>query len=182
MKSALRFGPHLSYPLPHETDMPGIDSREFRDALGRFATGVAVVTTCAPDRSPVGITVNSFTSVSLEPPLVLFCIDRSALSCAVFESASHFAVNILTACQRALSDRFAATSNDKWTGVAYHVGSDGCPLLSDTLGQMVCKSHAVYDGGDHAIVVGEVLSAAASRGDPLLYYRGSYAGLDVSGD
>ena len=154
------------------------DARAFRTALGCFVTGVTVVTSRAPDGSPVGMTVNSFNSVSLDPPLVLFSLARSAKSLAIFEQAPHYAVNLLSAEQREMSNRFARSLDDKWRDLNHEYGKFGTPLLPSTMAWFECKSYARYDGGDHVIFVGQVLDmyfdAAA---DPLVYYRGGYASL-----
>lgn len=158
--------------------MSGFDSRQFRNVLGRFATGVTVVTTAAADGTPLGVTVNSFTSVSLDPPLVLFCLERDAFCRPAFERASHFAVNILGSGQRALSDRFAEPSQDKWNDLEFRTGDHGCPLLPGTLGALECERHAMHDGGDHVILIGRVVSLDANSGSPLVYFRGAYTALN----
>ncbi len=160
--------------------MSGFDSRQFRNVLGQFATGVTVVTTNAPDGTPLGVTVNSFTSVSLDPPLVLFCLERDAFCCPAFERSTHFAVNILGSGQRALSDRFAepgTDKTDKWSDLEIRIGDHGCPLLPGTLGALECERHAMHDGGDHIILIGRVLSLDANSGSPLVYFRGAYTAL-----
>ncbi len=155
------------------------DSLDFRDALGRFATGVTVVTTLDRWERPRGITVNSFTSVSLEPPLVLFCLERTAQSAEAFSAAGHFAVNVLRREQEPLSVRFAGTAPDKWEGIAYERWSSGVPILSGCLANLECAREAIYEGGDHIILLGRVLDLRCEReGEPLLYYRGGYRGLD----
>ena len=152
-------------------------SRLFRDACGRYATGVAVVTCQPAEGEPVGITVNSFTSVSLDPPLVLFCIDRTAQSLPGFLAADRFAVHVLAADQRALSVRFASPGAAKFNGIDWSAGSCG-PVLPDTLARFDCVRHAVQDGGDHLILLGRVDSIALSpTRPPLLYAAGRYASL-----
>lgn len=152
-----------------------IDPRQLRRCLGRFATGVAVVTSRHGDVGPVGLTVNSFTSVSLDPPLILFCIDCQAATHDLFVTAAHFAVNILGADQQPISDRFAARGSDKWRGVAHGFHRLGVPLLSDSLAHLVCAREHVYAGGDHSIVIGRVLDLHQSdHGQPLLYFQGAY--------
>jgi len=162
-----------------------IESEAFKRALGRFATGVTVVTTVDRAGAPQGLTVNSFTSVSLDPPLVLFCLDRAAGCFDVFAEASHFAVNILALDQSALSDRFASLVGDRFNGAAFRVGATGCPVIAGALAAMECEIAQRHDGGDHEILVGRVLTIDDEvRGDgdaaaaPLLYYRGGYARLD----
>jgi flavin reductase (DIM6/NTAB) family NADH-FMN oxidoreductase RutF len=156
-------------------EMTALDGREFRDALGWFATGVTVITTRSPEGDLVGFTANSFSSVSLDPPLVLFSLNRQAGCLSIFEGCAHFAVNILAEHQAALSSRFATASHDKWQGVAIETWEGGCPILADALANFECAVHAVHDGGDHRIFVGRVLRMRASgTGKPLLFSRGAY--------
>jgi flavin reductase (DIM6/NTAB) family NADH-FMN oxidoreductase RutF len=159
-----------------------LDQREFRNALGTFATGVTIVTTMSAEGKPVGLTANSFTSVSLDPPLVLFCLDRRGYSFAHFERAAHFAVNVLAASQQAISSRFARPSEDKWKDMALDFCGVGCPAFKDALAIFECETDKVHDGGDHIIIVGKVLSFQYSAdGQPLLYYRGKYGGIAPAG-
>ena len=157
----------------------GIDIREYRDALGRFATGVTVITTANGDGQLFGLTANSFTSLSLDPPLVLFCLDNNAQSFEAFNDACHFAVNILSEKQQHLSSRFAKSGPEKWEGVAFDAGHTGSPILPGSLACMECKVSSISEGGDHVIVIGEVLRMERTQEDvmPLLYYRGGYANL-----
>ena len=158
-----------------------MDSAEFRTALGCFATGVTVVTAVGPRGEHIGITINSFNSVSLDPPLILFSLNRRAYSLRAFISTQAFAVNILRAGQEELSNRFARASEDKWSGVDYEVWDDGCPILTDALASFECQVRHTYHGGDHVIFVGEVTRLRHDpEGQPLLYHRGKYCG--VSGD
>ncbi len=155
--------------------MTALDGREFRDALGWFATGVTVITTRGPDGDLVGFTANSFTSVSLDPPLVLFSINRQASCLPIFEGCAHFAVNILAEHQAALSSRFATANHDKWRGVAVETWEGGCPILGEALANFECAVHAMHDGGDHRIFIGRVLRLRSSgTGKPLLFSRGAY--------
>ena len=152
-----------------------INPREFRRALGNFATGITVVTTASRDAGMLGITANSFNSVSLDPALVLFSLDRRAYSLAAFHSAGHFAINVLSERQRHLSVIFAAPLIDKWDNVHYELWDTGCPILTDTLANFECKTQHIYDGGDHLIFVGRVDKMRfAAGGDPLLFFRGAY--------
>jgi len=154
--------------------------REFREALGLFPTGVAVVTTTAPDGGPIGTTVSSFNSVSLAPPLVLFSVARTALAFPVWDTAERYAVNLLREEQSEISTGFARARGDKWQGVAVRPGQGGAPLLPDALACFECESFGRHDGGDHLILVGRVtgfrVSPAASR--PLVFFRGRYRQLD----
>lgn len=154
------------------------DQRAFRDALGCFTTGVAVVTAVAEGAPPIGITVNSFTSVSLDPPLVLICLARSAQSFDAFTEAEHFAISILAEDQQDLSVRFSRRDlDDRWAGVATERWDSGAPILTGALAAFECAREAEFDGGDHVILVGRVLRLASQAGRPLLYARGRYAAL-----
>ena len=151
------------------------DARAFRDALGCYPTGVTVVTAVGPRREIIGITANSFSSVSLDPPLVLFSLNRRAHSLTAFLSTQHFAVNVLGADQEALSNQFATALGEKWQGVEYITWDSGCPILKGALACFECKIRHTYEGGDHVILVGEVLKIIAEpEGEPLLYLRGRY--------
>jgi len=154
-----------------------IDVRAFRDTLGCFATGVAIVTTRRADGSPEGLTVNSFASVSLDPPLVLFSLDRKGRCADCFDRASHFAVHILDDRQSALSRDFATRGGTDWSRVAWSAGIGGVPLLDGDLATLQCEMHARYNGGDHTILVGRVLDLHRADGEPLLYYRGRYRSI-----
>lgn len=152
-----------------------VDSREFRKALGTFATGITVVTTASREAGMIGVTANSFNSVSLDPPLVLFSLDRRAYSSPTFHSAGHFAINVLADDQRHLSVIFATPLIDKWESVDYELWNTGCPILSGTIASFECKTQHIYDGGDHLIFVGRVDKMRFElTGDPLLYFRGAY--------
>ncbi len=155
------------------------DSRAYRNALGCFATGITVVTTIAPDGSPIGVTVNSFSSVSLEPPLVQFCLGRAAMSFDAFTTAPSFAVNILAEDQSDLSVRFSKRDlQERWEGVGVERWETGVPLLAGCLANLECDREHVFEAGDHVIIVGRVRRlAAAAAGQPLLYFRGGYARL-----
>jgi flavin reductase (DIM6/NTAB) family NADH-FMN oxidoreductase RutF len=159
--------------------MDSFSARDFRNALGCFATGIAIMTAREADGRFVGITVNSFSSVSLDPPLVSFCLDRNANSLNGFLTASHFVVNVLSEGQEPLSAAFARSSGgDKFVGVDFAVGETGCPLLADCLSHLECVREAVHDAGDHLIVIGRVVRLAQRpEGRPLLYFRGRYVRL-----
>ena len=148
---------------------------DFREALGRFATGVAVVTARDAAGEPVGMTMSSFNSVSLDPPLVLFSVDRAAHSLPAMQAAEGYAINILGRTQEHLSTRFARARADKFAEVAHSPGYGAAPVLADVLARFECKPYAQYDGGDHVIFVCEVLNLSASDEDePLIFYRGRY--------
>lgn len=154
------------------------DSLDFRRALGSFATGVVVVTALDTEGKRRGITVNSFSSVSLEPPLVLFCLDKAALSYDVFSAVESFAVNVLRADQQDHSERFANSAIDKWDGVSCDLWSGGLPVLHGCLANIACRREQVYEGGDHIIIVGRVERLeVAGAGDPLVYFQSGYRSI-----
>ncbi|RDV06612.1 alpha/beta fold hydrolase [Sphingorhabdus pulchriflava] len=156
----------------------GSDARTFRDALGCFATGVTIITAMAPDGSPIGLTANSFTSVSLDPPLLLVCIANNAGSGPVLREAERFAVNVLQIGQQPTSNRFAGKGEDRFAATPWEMGEFGTPVLTGSLSSFECARDAVHDGGDHFILVGRVLKAMFEpRRDPLLYFRGKYRRL-----
>jgi flavin reductase (DIM6/NTAB) family NADH-FMN oxidoreductase RutF len=150
------------------------DEKEFRRVLGQFATGVTIVTTRGKDGLPAGVTVNSFTSVSLKPPLVLWCLTRQSQSLSVFRKASHFAVNILAADQHALSRKFASGARDKFDGVEYEEGKAGVPLLKGVTARLICRKLRRLDGGDHDIFLGKVEEYSRTDGKPLVFHSGRY--------
>jgi flavin reductase (DIM6/NTAB) family NADH-FMN oxidoreductase RutF len=155
-----------------------LDPRMFRDTLGCFATGVTIITSVARDGELLGITANSFNSVSLDPPLVLFSLHRRAFSLQAFEEAGYIAINVLRDSQKQLSNVFAKALVDKWSGVGYEVWETGCPILTDCLASFECETQATHDGGDHVIFIGKVKRMSCNgAGAPLLYYRGSYCSL-----
>jgi flavin reductase (DIM6/NTAB) family NADH-FMN oxidoreductase RutF len=156
-----------------------VNANQFRTALSRFASGVTVVTTRDADARPQGITVSAFSSLSLDPPLVLLCIDRRAFVHDFFQASGVFVVNILAADQEELSRLFASRAPDKFEGLGYTQGIDGVPVLDHALATIECRLRYTYEGGDHTIIVGEVEHAAVREdAPPLLYYRGGYAGLE----
>jgi flavin reductase (DIM6/NTAB) family NADH-FMN oxidoreductase RutF len=156
------------------------DPRALRRVLGCFATGVVVVTGRDPlDGAPAGMTMNSFTAVSLDPALILFCIARSAHSLPAWQRMTHYAVNVLGRGQEEISGRFARPLARKWAGVRHRPGLHGVPLLDGALASLECAAHDRVDGGDHVIFIGRVLRCGcADSGEPLLYFRGGYAVLE----
>jgi flavin reductase (DIM6/NTAB) family NADH-FMN oxidoreductase RutF len=157
---------------------PAFSARALRDVLGSFPTGVAVVTAVGADGELFGVTVSSFNSVSLDPPLVLFSLARSLYSLERFLSADVFAVNLLREDQADLSTRFATALADKWSGVPYRDGPSGSPILEPALAVLECRHYAQHDGGDHVIVVGRVTHLEADhRHMPLAFFRGRYRTL-----
>ena len=156
-----------------------IDPETFRSVLGRFASGITVVTTVDAEGRDMGMTVSAFSSVSLHPPLVQVCIDRAASMYEVLMQADRFGVNILGAEQEAVSRRFAAVdSTHRFDGVGYERGESGVVLLDDALGHLECVIRARHEAGDHTLFIGEVERAWAGDGRPMLYYRGGYAQLE----
>ncbi len=156
----------------------GSDPRTLRDALGCFATGVTVVTCFDEAGSPVGLTANSFTALSLDPPLLLVCVAKSAASAGPLRSAQSFAVNVLQTGQRPASITFSTRGEDRFGQTEWSVGEHQAPVLMKSLSVFECRRNAVHDGGDHFILIGEVVKASFEPGlDPLLYFRGSYRRL-----
>jgi flavin reductase (DIM6/NTAB) family NADH-FMN oxidoreductase RutF len=151
-----------------------IDKQEFRRVLGHFAAGVTIVTTVGDDGKPYGLTATAFTSVSLEPPLVLVCVDKRSESHPHFHGSRVFAVNFLAIDHEHLSRRFAVSGGDKFDGLAVRCGATGTPLLTDSLGYLECRTVDVIDAGDHTIFLGQVEAGGAREGEPLLYFRGGY--------
>jgi len=152
-----------------------MDASEFRRILGHWGTGVAVVTTRLPDGRPWGLTANAFASVSLEPPLVLVCVDLTSDTHAGLRAAGVFAVSVLAADQERLARRFAdGQVGDKFEGIAWRVETSGAPVLEDVTAWVDCRVHAEHPAGDHSIFVGEVVAGGAAGAAPLLYYRGGY--------
>lgn len=163
------------------------DLRALRDALGHYPTGVTVVT--APDVEEgryVGVTVNSFSSVSLDPPLILWSLDRNAQSRSAFERSDCFAVNVLSSEQRQISFHFARKQNDKFDGMEVTTGAEGAPLLEGCVARFQCRREEMLDGGDHLIFVGTVTDFDTDpKREPLVFYRGGYSNVqleDASGD
>src|SRR6516225_5623344 len=150
------------------------DRRDYRRALGQFATGVTVVTARASDGRKVGVTVNSFSSVSLDPPLILWSLSRQTPSFIDFTNATHFAVNVLEARQHHLSRQFSTPLPDKFAGVEFEEVTGGVPLLHGALAQFVCRKVRQHDGGDHIILVGEVEQYKYNQGEPLVFHSGRY--------
>lgn len=149
-----------------------------RDAMGCFATGITIVTAMAAGDTPIGLTANSFTSVSIDPPLLLVCIGNNARSAATLRASARFAVNVLQTDQQATSHRFAGKNEDRFAHTDWEVGEFGTPVISGCLGSFECAAHAVYESGDHFIMVGRVLKAIFEpQSEPLLYFRGRYRDL-----
>jgi flavin reductase (DIM6/NTAB) family NADH-FMN oxidoreductase RutF len=153
--------------------MMTIDQGQFRQALSRFASGVTVVTT-RDEAQPVGLTVSAFASLSLDPPLVLICIDHRARSHDAITRSGVFAVNILTGEQEDVARRFASRGAEKFLPGSYHLSEQGLPVLEDVLATIECRLVSTLPGGDHSIFVGEVLTVDIRTGEPLLHYRSQF--------
>ena len=152
-----------------------MDQDLFKAALSRWGSGISVITTSNGESGPLGFTATSFCSLSLEPPLVLFCLSQQSQLLADFQNADGFAVNFLHAEQEALSNLFASSNTDKFQGVELLAkDSGGLPLLGGCLANLVCKKEEEYPGGDHRIFVGRVMDVVLGEGDPLLYFKGKY--------
>lgn len=160
-------------------EAPNVEPAIFRQVLGHFPTGVTIVT-AAPDHNPVGLAVGSFTSVSLEPPLVAFCPGNTSTSWPHIEQAGQFCVNILAADQEGLCRHFAGKSEDKFAGIGYKLSPLGSPILDGVLAWIDCTIEAVHPGGDHVIVLGRVHDLdVAHDGGPLVFFRGGYGRFEV---
>ena len=147
---------------------------DLRRSLGRFVTGVTVVTCCGRDGSPRGITANSFSSVSLDPPLVLWNIAKVSNSLSAYLDAEHFAIHVLKADQESFAEHFARTDHTIYNGIDFEISSDKVPILPGVLARFDCVTDAIHDAGDHHIIVGRVLAHVAGNGAPLLFQAGEY--------
>lgn len=155
-----------------------IDSQQLRNVMGHFATGVTVITTKDKTGKPFGLTANAFTSLSLNPPLALICIDKKVQCYYCFDESKVFAANILNEGQEQLSRRFATKGIEKFGGIKWHTGMNGLPLLDDAIGYIECEIVKSYDGGDHTVYVGEVVNATAAGDRPLVFFKGKYYRLE----
>lgn len=162
-------------PPPRKALPPTFSPQEFRSALGMFATGVTIVTAVTAEGRAIGLTANSFNSVSLDPPLVLWSLSRAAASLPAFSTGSHYAINILAADQKLLAERFAVKGADRWGGVEYRLGPSGSPLLAGAAATFECFNRSRYEEGDHVIFVGEVERCTMRSGAmPLLFHGGRF--------
>ena len=152
----------------------GFTPRDFRDCLGLFATGVAVATCLDSRGEPIGLTINSFSSVSLEPPLVLWCLDRASATYGAFTSADIFAVNILAEGCHETARHFSDPCREAPDPGTIRPGRSGAPLLDEAMAHLECALHAIHDGGDHVILVGRVLAIETAPKRPLVYFRGTF--------
>ncbi len=149
----------------------------FRRICSKFATGVAVATVIDAEGAPHGLTVNSFTSVSCDPPLVLICIDYNATALPLFRAARHFGINILSEKQRDVSVRFAERGHDRFNGTPWFPGTTGVPLLPEALASLECEVTQVVEAGDHAVFIAGLVGARVSDGRPLLYFDSGYRSI-----
>lgn len=156
--------------MTNSFDPARAEARNFRDALGRYGTGVTVVT-CATDRGPLGMTANSFASLSLDPPLVLWSPAKSSSRYPFFMAAEHFAIHVLSSTQAPLCEAFSK-SGDAFAGLDWHTSENGVPLIDGCLSRFDCKQTAAYDGGDHSILVGHVMRVTLGEGEPLMFHGG----------
>jgi len=158
-----------------------LDPQSLRRAFGNYATGVAVIGARKEDGSLVGMTVNSFTSVSLDPPLVLFCPSRTLRAVETYALAKFFSASILGTDQKRLSDLFARQGESKWESIGHDIGDTGVPLIADALASFECENHAVHEAGDHLVVLGRVRAVRLKESaDPLIFFRSRYCGLSRS--
>jgi len=165
------------HPPPPVEMSPSLNLDDFRDACSLFATGVAVATVTSADGSPHGLTVSSFVSVSMHPPLVLICVDHSCTALPHFHASPYFAINILSDLQRELSVNFATKTQSRFDGIDWFPGTAGSPLLHSCLAHFECQVDRVVEAGDHAIFIGSVFAVAVFPGDPLLYFNRAYRSL-----
>ncbi len=154
-----------------------IEPQELRRVMGHFATGVTVITTKDQEGAPQGLTANAFMSLSLDPPLIVISVDKGASCYGCFAPQNGFTVNFLSEEQEEISRRFATKGIDKFDGLGWKAGDNGAAILDGVLGHVECKITQCYDGGDHTIVLGEIVSASASGDRPLLFFKGKYQKL-----
>ena len=165
-------------PTDHNPqNTPASERASLRYALGSFATGVTVITARDAAGNPAGLTVNSFASVSLDPPLVLWSIGLGSPSFTIFRDCSHYAINVLAADQEEISNRFSNPSPDKFAGLEYTLGLGNAPLLGGCIASFECRNEKQHEGGDHLILVGRVENYIVDMGAPLLFFGSRYAGL-----
>jgi flavin reductase (DIM6/NTAB) family NADH-FMN oxidoreductase RutF len=170
----MKFHVSASMNPPRKAQPPSFSAPEFRTALGMFATGVTIVTVRTTDGKVIGLTANSFNSVSLDPPLVLWSLSQDAASLPAFRAGSHYAINVLAADQKILAERFAL-KGDRWAGVSFVEGTGGAPLLPGAAATFECFNRSRYEEGDHVIFVGEVERCSWRPGaSPLLFHGGRF--------
>ncbi len=166
--------------MSEDQQMPPVDPGKLRSAMGLFLTGVTVVTVTGADQVPYGLTVNSFNSVSLSPPLVLWSLDKRNEKLDLFRSANGFAVNIMAADQADICQFFASAETDRFSACDWRFGAYGQPLIEGALAALECRPWAEYDGGDHVIFVGEVMSIQQKTGAPLAFFDGKLGHYEQS--
>jgi len=159
--------------------MMAVDPQQLRAVMGHFATGVTVITTKDKNEKPYGLTANAFTSLSLQPPLALVCIDKNVQCYFCFDESKVFTVNVLAEGQEEISRRFATKGVEKFDGVRFHLGENGVAVLEGTIAHLECKIVNRFDGGDHTIYIGEIIEAAVSGDRPLLFFKGKYSRLPL---
>lgn len=164
-------------PVTGNPPVAAFDARAFRQTLGAFATGVAVIAAEAADGTLVGMTMSSFNSVSLDPPLVLFSVARTALSLPALRTAGAYGISVLAHDQQELSGRFARAQGEKWAGVAHLRGHGGAPLLDGAAAHLECVPHAIHDGGDHEVFIARVVAHRVAAAEPLIFHAGRYRTL-----
>ena len=163
--------------------MKPIDSKQLRSVLGSYPTGVTIVTTVDALAQPVGVTVNSFASLSLDPPLVSWCLRRSSYSLLAFRHSRRFTINVLGSSHSALCTRFAKGDPNKWHGIPFQLGGNGCPSLEQSIAALECTHVGEHDAGDHVLFIGEIKQAWAAQGaHPLVFFRGGYYELALPTD
>jgi flavin reductase (DIM6/NTAB) family NADH-FMN oxidoreductase RutF len=155
-----------------------VDAAQFRQLMGRFATGVAILTVTTPEGRLLGMTANSLASVSLYPPLISVCVDHDAEMHTAILKVQQFAINVLSSGQETLARRFSDKHEDRFDGVGYQISPDGLIQLGGVLAHIECERYAEYPGGDHTIVLGRVTGGVTGKGRPLLFYRGGYAAIE----
>ncbi|MBS1854861.1 MAG: flavin reductase family protein [Acidobacteria bacterium] len=161
------------------SDHARVTGAEFRRACGRFATGVTIASVLDAAGAPHGLTVSSFTSVSLEPPLVLVCLGHGVSNIQLFREATYFGINVLNEDQQALSDHFARKGHDRFGSIPWEKGASGVPLIPGCLARMECAVHRRVEMGDHDIFVGEMMHCEVSEGNPLIHFAGAYRKLEL---
>lgn len=160
--------------------MANVIEHDFKECLGCFPSGVTVVTSTSPSKEPLGVTISSFASLSLDPPLVLFCLDHKARHYADFLASSHFVVHILSESQQDLSTRFSRSTEDKWQNLSYQLNAEDCPILANTVARIECSVENRVEGGDHMIFIGRVNRLNYdSKKTPLLYHQSQYKGVTI---
>ena len=164
------------------TSPQAFNTRQFRDALGEFPTGVTIICAGTGDGRYVGLTANSFNSVSLEPPLVLWSLSRRSLSLPAFEAAERYSVNVLSADQTELARRFSRPHEDRFAGVGYRMGWADAPLIDGCAAWFECRHHARHRAGDHTLFVGEVVTCERAKGDGLVFHHGRFGSVEPARD